>query len=214
MLFYRMRRHTAWRRHHQPSSPDSDVSHGARHKSTRDSLASSTIAARESLMYHPEHRDSRSTVNLVKYEWNEGVREREPPYDYRIEHTDIPMSDIEVTHDADHSPVSPLLPPTLPKPISNIGRKGDRPGLRREFSFEEKEQRPSVVLKDPRLNRSSALTSNPSSEWPLGMPTYYGRISPSCRTPDPATAENKRNIGGWRSVTQRPSFEEVRIRGD
>lgn len=216
MLYYRIRRCLAWRKRRQWNSLAPDSDYGGRPKSFGDSLVSSGMSARESIMFHYEHRQSGSATLVCGKDLNQRVTEQEPPYDYRIEYTDIPMGDIEPNDKAECSPVSPLLPPTFPRPVSSNSRNGDRQSLRREFSFEITHEPPISAPRESNLDRRSALSSNPPSDWPLAMPSYYGRGFP----PPPrsgsgyqAAPTEHRSGGGWHSVVQKQRFEDVQTRG-
>ena len=215
MLYIRIRRNLASRKHHQGPSSDSHGNYGVRPKSVGNSLATSTITPRESMMYHPEHTKSNSTATLVKNGWDVSVAEQEPSSDYRTDRTDIPMSEIEPSQEAERSPVSPLLSANLPRPLSNVSRQSERQSLGRKFSFDNVEEGARGPSQEPSLNRRSALSSNPPSDWPLVAPNYYTRVSPSPARQQRQgnSATTGRHSSGWQSIAQRSSFEEIDNRG-
>lgn len=212
ILYYQIRTYLAWRRCRQWNSLASESDLGIRQKSYGNSLAFSTASSRESMMYHPEHRGSASVASTGENKFDENVTEQEPPDDYRVDQTHVLMSDIETSNEAERSPVSPLILPTVPRPVSNFSRRSDVQSLRREFSFEHARESPRIPVEELRPNRRSALSSNPPSDWPLAMPSYYGRgFSPQTHQGYQLAPTQRRSSGGWHSVVQRESFEVVRI---
>jgi hypothetical protein len=168
-------------------------------------------------MFHPERSKSDSTTFVYSKQAVQTVTEQAPPYDYGVEHTDIPMGDIELNDDADRSPVSPLLVSTFPRPITSTSQNRDsRQSLRREFSFESKPTAPISAPQQSRLNRRSALSSNPPSDWPLAMPSHYGRGFYGQPSPDyqaVAPIAHRSSSGGWHAVAPNQGFEDVQNRG-
>jgi hypothetical protein len=215
MLFYRFRRYRAQQKSHQWTSlaPDSHYDGGT--KSFGNSRTSSGMSARENIMFHPERRKSASATSMYSKQPVQTVTEQESPYDYVVDPTDIPMGDIELIDEADRSPVSPLLVPAFPRPISSNTQNRDRQSLRREFSFENKSTPPIHPPRESRSSRRSAFSSNPPADWPLAMPTYYGRGFPPQPSPEyqPAPAAPRRNSSGWDAVVSNRGFEDVQTRG-
>jgi len=167
-------------------------------------------------MFNPERSTSGSTTFVYSEQAAQAVTEQAPPYDYRVEHTDIAMGDIELNDEADRSPVSPLLVTTFPRPISGISQNRDRQSLRREFSFENISAPPISAPQESRLNRRSALSSNPPSDWPLAMPSHYGRsfgTEPSPGYQALAPIAHRSSSGGWHAVAPNRSFEDAQDRG-
>ncbi len=164
-------------------------------------------------MYHPEHRSSRSTASVGGDELNQNIREQEPPYDYRVNHTDILMSEVELNNEAERSPVSPLVALTFPRPVSSISRNSGRQILHREFSFEDTQEPTQASLEESQLNRRTALSSNLPSDWHLAMPSYYGRGFPpqSSEGYQSVRAEHGPSAGRY-SAVQGESSEDVQMR--
>lgn len=214
MGYFWLRRYLAVRRHSRWNSLTSDSFQRVRPKSFGDSLASTSTIARESMMFHPDDRKRGSAASMDRDEIDQNVTEREPHDHYRNEHTDIPMSEIERLDEIGRSPVSPLIAPLFPRPVSNISRQDQTRSLRREFSYEDTYEPPPTTARESRLSSKSALSSHPPSEWSLAMPTYYGRGFPPQASPGyRSTSAKHLSSGGWHSVGQRESFEEVQTRG-
>ncbi|ERF71171.1 hypothetical protein EPUS_06000 [Endocarpon pusillum Z07020] len=212
MLYYRTRRRIAWRKGHQQSSLTTDSEHGPEPKLLGDSLISSKMLSRESIMFHPDHRQSGSAASMNRKGPYQNLTEQEPPPDYHTECTDIAMNDIEPSEEYVRSPVSPLLPPTYPRPISNNSGRSERHSLRREFSFEKRTEPSQVPPAESRLSRRSALSSNPSSDWPIAMPNYYSSIPAQPASGYQLAPSDRRSSGGGHAVVPRQSFEDVQLR--
>ncbi len=210
MLYYWTRSCLAWRRGHQRSSLTTDSEHGPRPKSLGESLISSTMSARESIMFHPDHRQSGSAASVNRTVPHQNMKEQEPPSDHRMACMDIAMSDIEPSEESTRSPVSPLLPPTYPRAVSSNSGKSERQSLRREFSFENTHEELHVPPAESRLSRRSALSSHPPSDWPLAMPNYYSRrFRDQSNLGYQLAPSEHRSSGGRHVVVERNSFENI-----
>lgn len=164
-------------------------------------------------MFHPDHRQSGSAASVNRKGRYQNLTEQEPPPDYHKECTDIAMSDIEPSEESMRSPISPLLPPTYPRPISTNSGRSERQSLRREFSFENTREQDQVPPAESRLSRRSALSSNPSSDWPIAMPNYYSSVFAA----QPASGyqlapSERRSSRGGQAMVPRQSFEDIQLR--
>lgn len=121
---------------HQWSSLAPDTDGGSRPKCFDNSLVPSKMSARESMMYHADRRNSGSAAAVARDGLAQIVTKQEQRCGHRVEHTDILIGGVQTQARAERSPVSPLISPSFPRPISTVSQKTERPILDCEFSFE------------------------------------------------------------------------------